>query len=376
MPSIKRAHTSFQTVLIAGFCSIAASTAAHALMEAGDGAVLLELTGGAVYDSNIFTNDSELDDFLFTISPRLSYQQERGAVHLDAAIGVDVGEFLDYSEQSYQDFSAELSLTGFHRQDSPVNFGLLGGWREETWASEEVGTRVEAEIFEASAMADLALSEKLGLRGSLDYQDSSYENSFYRDSEDFEARLDAVHYYSDKLQLTAGYRYRDISYTGALPDQQTDSFIIGAEGALTAKLSGIVEIGYILQDNGNDDTLIYTLALDWAMDEKTSFNLEGKRDASVSLTGQNAISTSITLNLRQQFTQRVSARVFAGYGEFERVGLDPRDDDFIRIGAGYTQEFNETTSLLADLSYENRDSNSAQSDYERILVSVRLNVLF
>ena len=345
-------------------------------MEAGNGALLLELSGEALYDSNIFTNDSEQEDYIFTLSPKLSFQQESGVVHLDAAIGAEIGEFLDYSEQSYQDLSTELSLSGFHRKDSPFSFGLRTGWREETWTSEEVGTRIEAEIFDASAMADLALSEKLGMRGALDYQDSSYENTFYQDSEDFEARLDAVHYYSDKLQLTAGYRYREISYASTLPKQQTDSFIIGAEGQLTEKLNGLVEIGYILQDNGNDDTLIYTVALDWAVDEKTALSLEGQRDTSVSLTGQNAISTSITLNARQQFTQRVSASAFASYGEFERSGLDPRDDDFIQFGVGYMQEFNETTFLTADLSYEERDSNSVQSNYDRILASVRLNVLF
>jgi hypothetical protein len=362
--------------LFTSFASLTVAPMVHALADLDSGALVLEVTAGVEYDTNIFTNSLEEGDLIGRVKPVLRYIQDSGVIHLEASAGVDMAEFKDFGEQSSQDFITELSLSGFHRDDSPLTFAVVAGWREETWASEEVGTRIESELLRLAGSADFKTSEKLGLRTTVDFSDSEYANAFYPDAEDLEARVDMIHYYSEKLQFAFGYRYRDISYDQNFEDQKTDTLIVGAEGQLSGKLTGFIEVGYIFQDNDYDDTVLYNVGLTWKASEKTNLKLTGGRDNSISLAGENAISTNVTLWLHQNFTDQVSGRAFIGYGEFEREGANSRNDESYRVGTGLTVNLTESNSLDFNISYEDRESDSSFSNYKRFLISAGLNFLY
>jgi hypothetical protein len=361
---------------ILGASLLLATNGASALSELGNGTLMMEIQAGIEYDSNIYTNNLEEGDFIVSASPRLSYLQNGGVINLELGLGIEAGEFLHNTEDSYQDRFADFSLSGLDREGSTLMFSLSGGWREQTTASEEVGTRIESDIVHLNGTAELSLSEKAGVRVSAGYLDTDYVNASYADSEDLSARVEGLYHYSEKLSLKAGYRYRDIDYNGDYVSRTTDTFIVGAEGDLSAKLSGVLELGYALQDGGLDDYFFYSASLNWQMDEKTTFNLSGLRDNSASPTGDNVINTSLTLAAMQSFTEKLSAHAFIGLGQYEREGENARKDDIFRLGAGLSNSLSESSSLDLSLSYEKRDSISVQSDYEQVLASVGYSIQF
>lgn len=346
---------------------------AQGLTELGPGKLFLDTEAAVTYDTNIFTNNLGEEDWIFGFTPALVYVQDRGLIEMEASAGVDVQEFHNFKEQSSQDLFVDVALAGPNRADAPLAFSLGAGWRESTRASEELATRVESEQISLNGSVDYVFSEKTGLRLSGGWSEEDYDLDVYADSEDSNLRADVLWLYSEKLRFTGGYRYRQINYDGAgRIDQQTDTFIVGAEGVLTNKLTGMVEVGYMMQDNDLDDALYYGVALDWAYDQNTSFSLTGQRDSTASATGQNTISTILTLRANQRFTDTLDGYASVGYGQYERDGALGRDDDIFRLGLGAAVRLSEQGSLGASVQYEDRSSDSIVSEYDRILASVNL----
>jgi hypothetical protein len=359
-----------------GASLLLATSGASALSELGNGTLMMELEGGIAYDSNIYTNNLEEGDYIVSARPRLSYVQDGGVINLELGLGIEAGEFLDNTEESFQDRILDFSLTGLDRDGSALAFSLTGGWREQTTASEEIGARIELDIARLDGSAELSLSEKTGIRVSTGYLKTAYANPSYADSKDLSGRVEGLYHYSEKLSLKAGYRYRDIEYSGDYISRSTDTFFVGAEGDLSAKLTGLLELGYVLQEGELDDYFFYSAGLNWQMDEKTTFNLSGLRDNSASPTSDSVINTSLTLTALQSLTEKLTGSAFIGLGRYEREGENSREDDIFRAGIGLSNSLSEASSLDLSLSYEKRDSVSAQSDYERILASVEYSLLF
>jgi len=351
---------------------------AWSMMEIGPGALLLETRLGAGYDSNIFLNNREEQDILGTASSFLHYRQDRGVFYLDAIAGLDVGRFREFQSQDYEDFISSISLSGFHREGSDVGFNLSAGWREQTTASAEEGTRLEAEIAHLIARSSVILSEKLSIRGGLAYLSREYLNRSYANSEDITVRFDSLWRYSEKLTLTGGYRYRNIDYDGTgYVDRQSSTMIIGTEGDLSSKLTGTVEIGYILQESDAPNKPYYRVALDWSIDSRKSLTLTGTSDNYASTSGENVVNSNLVLKYNQTISEKLTGSISAGYGRYERNGgADQRDDNITRAGAGLKVLVGKTSSINFNLNYENRDSTLIYFDFERISGTAGFNFVF
>ena len=84
--------------LLTTLATLALLPAGHALTDAGPGALLLDVSAGIAYDSNIFTNNLEEGDTIATLDTMLRYVQDQGVIALDAGAGINFGEFFDFGE--------------------------------------------------------------------------------------------------------------------------------------------------------------------------------------------------------------------------------------------------------------------------------------
>jgi hypothetical protein len=352
----------------AGLACLCAAPAVHALADLGPGGLFLDVSGSLTYDSNIFGRSAETDDWIATLAPALSYVQDRGLVHMTATAATSFNEFNDNSRQSGTDFTFGLNLTGMHREPAPpMSFSFGATYRDETLVIEEVGDRSDVTDYSLNGSVDFDVSEKTGLRFSAGYGERDFDNSVYSDSEDYNGRADFLYKYSEKLSLRTGYRYREINQDTF--DYSTDTLIVGAEGVLSPKLSGSAELGISEDDRTSGSELYYSLGLGWTADQNTSFSLNGSRDYSPSVVGARATSTNLSLGVSQRLTDSLSGNGSIGFGQFERDGIDPRDDDIFRLGAGLSLRVGDNSSVSASAAYTDRSSNSGFSDYERIRVS-------
>jgi hypothetical protein len=347
-----------------------APLSASALAEAGPGVLVLSLEGKLEYDSNILSNNSEVSDTILRLSPRLEYGVERSLLHLNAHAGFSHNEFLDNGAQSDQDYMAGFQLSGLHRDPAPaMNFTLSGNWADRKSSSAEIGSLIEITSTNVDARLDYDFSEKTALRFGYGLGNQDYADVSYNDSRDNKYRSDFLYKYSEKLNYLGGYRYRKLDHSGVGLDYDTDTFIIGAEGELTPKISGTIETGASSSSYAGGDTLYYAVGLDWAVDKKLSVGLSGERDNTASASGVAAASTNLQLDLSQKVTDWITGNGFVSIGNFERFGDDGRTDDIFRTGISGALRMKNDATVNVSASFENRRSSLPSSDYQRFILS-------
>ena len=376
MTKLLNSNTIANRALAGSLALLLAGPGAHALTDLGPGGLFLDVSTGVTYDSNVFTNAREDGDFIYSLSPTLSYVQDRGLVRLTATAATSFYEYEDLNAQSGEDYLLGFDLSGMHREPSPsAAFTLSGNYANQSVASEEVATRIDIEAYGLNGTVDFDVSDKTGLRFGAGWSERDYKDNAYSDSEDYNVRGDFLYRYSEKLSLKTGYRYREISYDDGR-DLESDTFTVGAEGEFTDKLSGSLELGGTSGDRLDGTQFYYAIGLNWAKDQNTSYSLSGKRDNIPSAVGARATRTQIDVSVAQRFTDRLSGNAFIGAGRFEREDVVARDDDIISLGAGLNLAVGNNASVFGSASFETRDSDSADSDYDRILLSAGASVRF
>ena len=344
------------------------ATTASALTPLGPGELFADLRATIGYDSNIFTNSAEEDDMIYTFAPSLQYVQDRGLLHLTAVASAAFNEYGDRSDQSGTDFVFGFDLSGMHRIPAPaVMFNLSGNFSDQRVASEEIATRLDVRQYGLDGSLDADMSDKTALRFSAGWQTREFDEAALSDSDDYNGRIDVLYKYSEKTNLKIGYRYRDIDHTST--GYQYDTVIAGMEGQLTRKVTGSLELGMYDGDTIDGSEFYYSIGVNWATDENTSFSLQGSRDATPSARGASAQQTRLNLSMSQRFTEMLSGTAMVGYGEFERdQGELGRSDDSLYAGVGLYMAVTEYGSVSAGLDYESRDSNWVESNYDRVLL--------
>lgn len=346
------------------------ATGATALVEVGPGVITLSVDAGVKHDSNIFADNTEESDLSFTGTGALAYVQSRGLMSLNAQAGVNYTTFASNSDQDSTDPFASISLSGVLQQGGKTNYGFVGRYSRTKDTNVELANRVRSETFALTGRTDWAFSPKLGVRFSAAYSELNYKNVGLNDNDTTTLGVSALWYYSEKLTLLAGYRYRDINFSIRTRDIQSDTFLVGAEGELTPKVTGTVNAGISSFNDGRSDSLFYEVGLDWAATRRGVVSLTGARDNSGSVTGDNNVDTSLTLTFRQQVSSHATVSAGVTMGTYKRDGNAPRDDDFWRINIGSNLRIGDHGRLGASFSYEDRNSNSAVSDYTRVIFAI------
>lgn len=369
-----------KTLTILAAISSASVLALHGeILTTPQGVVVLDTKASAKYDTNIFATSAEESDYVFTLSPELRYIQDRGLISMEAATGVNVIRYADNDDEDGEDFFANLTFAGPNRTDGgDLSYSGNLGYTETTSADPVVGTVTEAYTYSLGASADYNITDKTGVRVGGGYTKNDYEDGSLSESETYNARIDGLYYYSQKLTLKAGYSYSTVDQELGVEEIDSHNAIIGAEGDLTDKLSGTIEGGIQYNDATALDqaSLYYLLGLDWAARDKTNVSFSGRRGVNPTATGAAEITTTFTTSVSQQLTDRLSASAFATLGQSELEGVNPRKDDYYRIGAGVTTEFTANGSIGFSLSYEDRDGENSLNTYERVIATLNASYTF
>jgi hypothetical protein len=348
------------------------------ILETKYGSVFLDASAEVSYDTNIYANAAEESDVIFKLSPALRYVQQRGLVSLKAESGINLSRYADNDDEDAEDFFFRANLAGPNRDDAATSYALNAGWVESTTADPILGAVTAVATTTLGGTVEYQLTDKTGIRFGGDYANTNFDRAGQGDADNYRARVDALYYYSQKLSLNAGYRYGLIDQEIASAEVDSHTFAIGATGELTEKVTGNIDGGYQYNDtfSGIDRTYYYSVGLDWAAREKTTVSLTGSRDIAPSSSLGTATSTTLTTTLAQSLTETISASVFATAGKLELDGINQREHDFYRVGTSVGVELNEYGSVSVGVSYEDRDADTANSTYGRVISYVGLNLSF
>jgi len=356
-------------------------TAAHAapFMAIGDNAELF-LTGAASvrFDDNIYLNTAnEQDDLIWSITPGVDLVFGKGSATQGNIYYRE--EFQKYSDASNQDTS--LSNVGVNSAYDGGNTKFKLGASYAQVAQNDNNIRADGFIvrrevanFHANSEFDVTAKSSLGI--GVTHDKTNYKPASYADLGTWALPVDFYSEYTEKLDLSIGYRFRDNSVSGAGVDSQ-DSFLnIGARGEFTPKLSGQVRVGYNLREfdvGGDDSSIGFEGNLSYALSEKTTYRFNLSNDYSYSGTGIATKKLSLGLQASNKFSEQLSMDAGLTY---MATDYPTRDESFAEGNIGFTYVYSATVNFNASYTYRNNDGGTGGSDFTNNVFNFGANIRY
>lgn len=383
------------------------------------------------YDDNIDTsNDDRRDDILLSADTGVVLRSKWRRHMLGAGITAGYDRFVQNADES--DFRWQVNADGrldFTRQSSAMAmlrytrdredrssadtlgdsedavFHDIGGnlrfsqqGRLVNWSVGLAAERVEFEdaiaadrdrtdlTVDYQAQIDLGPRLTLSLTpqvSRLDYDRTEDVTGFDRDETRYAFVAGLSYQVNERLRtrLGAGYAF-EFSDDPAEEDSEGVVLQAGVDYQPTARLSFGIDVIYDqaktddLEDSGN--SAIETQAsLNYALGGSTALRLQATRALrETDVVGANEeIDTGLTASVTQELNSEMRLTLLAGVDRQEFDGIN-RQDDGLQVSVAYDWAFVEWLNFTLAYRYSQRDSDVADDDFYRNVVSVGLSARF
>lgn len=365
------------TALVAvGLLSYSSTT--FGFFEVARGEIFLHTTTTAAYDSNIYARSEGASDFYFSLIPELQFLRQAGRGEINARAGVDFTRFLDFTAENFEDFFANLEITYPVAADSPLSGGLQAGFAEQTRVDEFLNTRVRSEQTLISLSTHYEVSERLGLRNSLGYDQTTIND--FSDIKSITGMLGLQWTYSPHLDWFVDYRLRRAQSSGneAFAQDEVENLdhalFVGATGVLAPRLTGVASVGY-QQTNargaGPGRGLIVThMAVAWDWRPRTDVTLTVNRDLDISPSDETVETTGALLSIRHQIDPKIGLLGRFSYRLLDFRGQNSRQDHGFIFGAEIAYLLSRYWNAGLSYDFTINDSNRTESDFTRQIIQI------
>lgn len=357
------------------------------------------------YDSNIFLNSGQEDDYVSSASVKAKLARDSALLKSHVSVGATANLYKTHTELNSFDPAVE---GGFDYDADKTIVTGLASFQRTSIANQDVNARVSSNNLNLSGTFQNLFSEKLGYRITANYSNSANLttpalNNFngqdltdeFVDTYSYSGGLDAVYVYSPKLTVTFGYTHRE-SWTrnrnpnGGNPSSKDDRVAVGFEGDLAPKLTGTLRVGAERRKfrfSGFDDgsLLFVSSSLKWVPAEKTSVSLNLSQDFDTTAANQSVKMGSVSVLIAQTLTSQWGADAQVGYSHGNYQGFvsrhntpfpGARTDNNWRVKGRVTYAIDTNVTLEASLGYGKVDSTIEFSSYNRTEIGVGLNASF
>lgn len=347
-----------------------------------------------VHDDNIYRviDDLAQSDTYLRLKPELAAVGGLGKHRFQLSY---IGDYAKFSEQSDADFT-DHDLQGGIFLEHTLRFSsrLVAGYKKE---HEDPGTinRVQLELSEYNKydqnfiLAGLAYGSEDAIgRIAVDYQRtdkdySSNELAFWDFiSDQISGRF--TYKIAPNTKIYSEIIVTDFDYSPGSNfelDNTYKRYRAGVSWNYSGTITGDVNLGY--QDRDYDqaslqdiDGLAYDGELTWSVNSYTQFVIAAKResiDSSLDEAG-GFLRTTYALSLNHELTERVKFNADAGFSNDELVFNTNRSDKRYAYQLGLEYELFHNVTLMADYTYEERDSTLEIADYQANIIGLSVVV--
>jgi len=356
--------------------SVALGTAAHAapFLAIGDGAELF-VTGtlGVRADDNIFLASNATSDTIFDINPGLEITFGKDAALKGSLTLVDA--FANYSDNS--GLNTNLFSGDFRAayDDAKLKLKFNTGYHELNQNSVDIQGLTRRDQFVIGTGAEVEISQITSVGAGVNFTHENYKRKTYGDSDDLSVPVNFYYKWTPKVDLSAGYRYRNYETTIGL-DSTDHYFNIGARGEFTPKLTGEFSAGVTTREfskGGNETLPGFDGRLTYALTPKTSLQFGGSNDFGTSPQGQQqknlSFNGSISTNIDEQWS------VNAGLSS-RSIDYYTRTDDYIEGNVGVSYTVNAYVKINAAYVYRNNASDLASGEFTNNVFSLSASLRY
>jgi polysaccharide biosynthesis protein VpsM len=355
--------------------------------EIGRSRVVSTLAARLDYDSNIFVNSSEVDDWVYGVQGGVRVIHDASLVTTDVGVSVNGQLFADHSDLNSFDPGIDARI-GYIPSEKTSLKGS-GSLRRNSMANEVLNARTESVDLLLNGEWEHLTTEKLGFRLSGDYTKSDYRTSGYSDPVRYTLGADAVYIYSPKLRALAGFAWGE-SWTENRAFNRRNAggddlrYSVGFEGELAPKVTGNLRVGLVQRDfatagYGDDSALYLSSRLTWAAAQKTVWTLQASQGFNVTAADQSSKNFDAALVLTQELAERLSLEGSVGYTRANYSvfgGAGARRDHGVHARLRLNYALSENAALDASAGIRDNNSSLAVSDYQQINIGAGFTYRF
>ena len=383
-PDYLRPGRAFLAPVMLGAAMFLAAAPAKAVAPMGDDAELF-ITGVATAseNDNIFLSHANATSSgIFDLVPGLSYEfgKKNSLVTGKLAYSEDFQMFSKSGSQL--DYQLANVLFAMKYDDAANKFDLNANYYQADQAQvgiQNLAYLVKRDIYHVDGTDEVGLTAKSSVAVGASYDDTHYHQSGYVDYQYTTVPVNVYFKVEPKLDLSAGFRYRDdsLNNTGGL--NGTNYFTnVGARGEFTPSLTGQFNVGYQEEklDNGRKfDGFGAISNFIYAADPKTTVNFGVSDDFSYSALGQGFRSSGLNLGFNASLTDQWSVNGLAGYNLYHYTTTTQRDNFYsARVGVSYI--VNRYLTLSVGYTYSQDDSNILADSFKDDIASISGSLRF
>ena len=373
-------HAKLNAFLCVGLLAIAVAPI-RAIEPIGDDSELF-ITGVATVaeNDNIFLNHSNTTSAtVFDLVPGLSYEFGKNnaltkgllAANEDFQIFSKSGSSLNnqlaniVGSLAYDDTKTKLNFDASFHQADQAQVGI-----------QNLGYLVDRNLYHMGGTGEVAMTDKSSLGTGILFDDTDYRAVGFTDYRYVELPVNYYFKFEPKLDLSAGFRYRDNTVgTGGI--DSTDLFYnVGARGEFTPNLTGELLVGYQQQnlDNGtNQGGLGLDSRFTYVYDTKTSLSFGVNDDFSYVATGPAIREFEVYLEASTALTEQWSIDGRVSYNRYTYI-TTPQRDDYYTARVGVTYVIATYLKVSAAYSYAEDNSNLTIASFKNNIISVSASV--
>lgn len=366
--------------LLLVFAAISGAAYAAPFLAMGDNAELF-LTGAATvkYDDNIYlaASNAAKEDVILTVTPGFDVVFGKGSATKGNFYYRE--DFLTYADHSQQDTS--LSNVGLNAVYDGARSTFSFGGSYAQVAQNTVDVRIVDQIVRRKVsnlhgLSEFGLTEKTSLGVGASYDNTAYGPSGYSDLRTWSIPLDVYSAYSEKLAVSAGYRFRDSRVNDGGIDSKDHFFNLGARGEFTPKVNGQVRFGYTRRefDVGSSQSLFGMEGnLTYQATGKTSYLITFANDFGNAGTGDSTKSFSLGLSANSRLTEQWGVNAGVNY---RGIKYPNHKDDFWTGQIGVNYAYNAFVNFTAGYNYTKNESNLAGGDFSDNMFSIGASIRY
>jgi polysaccharide biosynthesis protein VpsM len=340
------------------------------------------LTGAAAlrHDDNIFlAPQNEEEDFILILTPGINV----GFMGADTRAGLTFSEqFVTYLYNDQLD-SNLTSLAGFLTHDRPrSDWALNAAYTEldqNNFSARNITQSIRRTVTDVVTKASWNVTAKTSFGAGSSFNRTEYPNSNNVDSDVWTVPLDWYYAISPKVDLSAGYQYRQNQLERIRNDSEDHFFNVGARGRFTSKLEGQFRVGYTQRapDRGDSSSLLgLSSSLTYEFSPKSTFGFNVSNDFNSSASGASQRSLQMALTGRFELHPQWSVNTELSWESSEEVGGSRRTDEFLVASLGATYAFSTTTSASFSYLHRTNDSNLTIVNFDNNVISASVSVRF
>ncbi len=395
----------------------AATSTSYGFAEIARGALLLETTASATYDSYFLGTADNDPDTIYTVHPSLRYTRNAGRGTISASAGMAFNRHQKNTDVDSDDIRTSLSIKLPTVEGARLDGNFNASYNEATIVDVAVNDRIATETFSAGLGLNYRTGDRTSLTETFTYNNST--RAIYSDQEMLSNRLAFIYegfLRNTSLNLTHAMTLTNTSgdnFTGVGLDQESHNFSLGLSRPVYANIIGSLSYGYsILQrssaeaagfDNKTTSSYINAsingpflprryfpkldssasisysqsafaglndnaskflsgeIAISWQARERTSFNVNATRGLQLSAADTSTENTRTSAGFNQSIGRSTNLAGSVGYSWVSHRGVS-RKDTILDAGLNLSHTFNKY--LRASLGYTYEDNNSDASGFQ------------